>query len=311
MSASFSSDLACVASRGAPRSFEVAATFPDLKDAPDEVFLLLSGGATLAVVTPFGPHDVTRVAAPAFLNLARSFVGTVDLVVLSIDAGSEAAVFRSEEIRRLLFDAELDGQAFRRLALAGVAQLLRETNASLARFFDGASESDERGKALHAPAAAPPSLPVDPRRVYDLFDAAGLNPSGLPDLGLTARRVAAGTPLVVAGGTGDEAYLLAEGRLRVSLRIPGVGEEALAILGVGEIVGEMALIDDAPRSADVLAHGGDALVYAISRDVFRELLDSGAAAGAPLLAGISIALARRLEEALRRTATFRVLSGPF
>jgi hypothetical protein len=44
--------------------------------------------------------------------------------------------------------------------------------------------------------------------------------------------------------------------------------------------------------------------------VFRELLASGSPQGAPLLAGIALVLARRLEEAIRKAAGFRILAGP-
>jgi len=152
--------------------------------------------------------------------------------------------------------------------------------------------------------------PVDPARASDLFETVGLDPALLPALGLTARTVLPGAALLAAGETGEEAFLLAEGRLRVSLDIAGGGEEALAILKRGEIAGEMALVDDAPRSADVFAHGGPAVVYVLTRAVFRELLASGAQEGAPLLAGIALVLARRLEEAIKKAAGFRVLAGP-
>jgi len=72
----------------------------------------------------------------------------------------------------------------------------------------------------------------------------------------------------------------------------------------------MSLVDDAPRSADLYAHNGPAVVYVLSRDVFRRLLESGDPQGAPLLAGIAVVLARRLEEALKKSAGFRILSGP-
>ena len=124
-----------------------------------------------------------------------------------------------------------------------------------------------------------------------------------------ARTVLPGAALLAAGERGEEAFLVAEGRLRVSLEIAG-GEEALAILGRGEIAGEMALVDDAPRSADVFAHGGPAVVYVLTRAVFRELLASGAPEGAALLAGIALVLTRRLEDAIRKAAGFRILSGP-
>jgi CRP-like cAMP-binding protein len=119
-----------------------------------------------------------------------------------------------------------------------------------------------------------------------------------------------GATLFPAGSAGHESAIVAKGRLRVSVMIPGAGEEALAILGPGEIVGEMSLVDDAPRSASVFAHNGPATVYVLSRDVFRRLLDTGDEKGASLLSGIAVVLARRLEEALRKAAGFRILSGP-
>ena len=151
--------------------------------------------------------------------------------------------------------------------------------------------------------------PIDPARASDLFETAGLDPALLPALGLVARTVLPGAALLAAGERGEEAFLVAEGRLRVSLEIAG-GEEALAILGRGEIAGEMALVDDAPRSADVFAHGGPAVVYVLTRAVFRELLASGAPEGAALLAGIALVLTRRLEEAIKKAAGFRILAGP-
>ncbi|KAA0253082.1 cyclic nucleotide-binding domain-containing protein [Acidobacteria bacterium ACD] len=297
-----------------PRLLGEDAEIADLAESPDEVLLLVHGCALLSVETPLGPHAVATVHAPGFLNLPRALAGTTGLCRFAPAPETEALVFASDEARRLLFAAEEDGQAFRRLSLGSVTTILRETNVALSRFFDDLKRPGDRERLSREadPARlAPQNLPVDPGKVYDLFDAAGLNPTGLPDLGLVARRIPKEAPLVTAGAAAEEAFLLAEGRLRVSIRIPGVGEEALAILGPGEIVGEMALVDDSPRSADVRAHEGEALVFVLSRAVFRDLLDSGRADGAPLLAGIAIALARRLEESLRKTATFRVLAGPF
>ena len=49
-------------------------------------------------------------------------------------------------------------------------------------------------------------------------------------------------------------YLIREGKVRISKMIPGVGEEALAVLKDGEFFGEMALIDESVRSAHAIAH---------------------------------------------------------
>ena len=281
-------------------------------DGSDDVLLLTAGSVVAHVLTAFGPHPIGTPSAPSLLSLHGALAGAYDLCRYDPRGGASMVVFPGEEARGLLFAPSPAGAAFRRIALSSVTTALREVNASLARFFDDVVP--EPGWKPRAAAAAPAlshAAPADPKRVHDLFDAAGLDPTTLPDLGLTERRVAGGSRLLSAGDAAEEAYVVAEGRLRVSMRIPGVGEEALAFLGPGEVVGEMALVDDAPRSADVSAQDGPAVVFALPRGVFRTLVAEGTPEGAPLLGGIVVALVRRFEESVRKAATFRVLSGPF
>ena len=73
------------------------------------------------------------------------------------------------------------------------------------------------------------------------------------------------------GATGDAFYLIVSGSVRISTIVPGVGEEALTILREGEYFGEMALIDDAPRSASAIAND-DTILLLIAKDNFRKLL---------------------------------------
>jgi CRP-like cAMP-binding protein len=70
---------------------------------------------------------------------------------------------------------------------------------------------------------------------------------------------------------GDKLYLVQQGKVRISRNIPGIGEEALAVLGPGETFGEMCLFDYAPRSADARVHERCQLLV-LSRDRFAELL---------------------------------------
>lgn len=61
-----------------------------------------------------------------------------------------------------------------------------------------------------------------------------------------------GQVLFREGDMGDRAYVVREGKLEVSRRV-GSAEVVIAIEGPGTILGEMALIDDQPRSATIRA----------------------------------------------------------
>jgi CRP/FNR family cyclic AMP-dependent transcriptional regulator len=82
---------------------------------------------------------------------------------------------------------------------------------------------------------------------------------------------AAGAQIFTEGSPGDKVYLILEGKVRISRTVAGLGEEALAVLEAGDYFGEMALIDDFPRSADAHAHEAVRL-FVISKEHLQDLL---------------------------------------
>jgi CRP/FNR family transcriptional regulator, cyclic AMP receptor protein len=68
-----------------------------------------------------------------------------------------------------------------------------------------------------------------------------------------SRHISAGEVLFAAGDAGNGCYRLERGLLKVIITSPQGEERILAILGPGEIAGEISIIDGRPRSASVIA----------------------------------------------------------
>ncbi|MBU6411596.1 MAG: cyclic nucleotide-binding domain-containing protein, partial [Verrucomicrobia bacterium] len=85
------------------------------------------------------------------------------------------------------------------------------------------------------------------------------------------RRVAAGTEIFSEGGPGDGIYAVGEGVVEISAVVGGGERRVLCQLGPGEIFGEMAVVDEMPRSATARAIA-DTTVYFIARPAMLELL---------------------------------------
>ena len=88
---------------------------------------------------------------------------------------------------------------------------------------------------------------------------------------LAARSLAGGEILIHEGDTADALYLIAEGRVRVTNRRDDGTPQVLAELGRGELVGEMALVANQPRSATVTAVR-DSLVLELPASTFLDLV---------------------------------------
>jgi signal transduction histidine kinase len=107
-------------------------------------------------------------------------------------------------------------------------------------------------------------------RRHQLFT--GLSEEDLDRLYSMAKleRVPAGSPIMEEGAYGDTMYVILDGEAEVTKR-SGQQDVLLGIRNPGEIVGEMALLEKAPRSATVRATE-DSLLLSISQTAFETLL---------------------------------------
>jgi len=124
---------------------------------------------------------------------------------------------------------------------------------------------------------------------------------------LVRKDLAPAERLFAEGEPGDCLFLLAEGQVRISKMIDGVGEEALAVLKPGSWFGEMALVEAMPRSADALADSA-AVVYALSQDDFLALVDADAQAAVGVLAAMVRTMAGRLRETNDQVKAMHLMS---
>lgn len=122
------------------------------------------------------------------------------------------------------------------------------------------------------------------------------------DLGPTSRErlaermerlfVPAGSVVIRQGEPGDSLLVVVNGRLRVSVRREG-GEVPVAELGRGDLIGEMSLLTDEPRSATVTTIR-DSQLLRLSKQDFLVLVKSRPS----VLLGISRLVIRRLQASM-------------
>jgi CRP/FNR family cyclic AMP-dependent transcriptional regulator len=140
------------------------------------------------------------------------------------------------------------------------------------------------------------------RRVW-LFS--GLEPGELAQIGglAVARRYRARETVVRQGDDSGDLFVVLSGRLKVTWNDTEGGEVLLSILETGDVFGEIALLDDRPRSASVTAMEACELLV-VERRGFRGLLVS-----VPNLAlNLLLVMARRLRNLSDRTQNMSLLN---
>lgn len=279
-------------------------------DATYDAYFIASGTLRIQRATPYGDYDLATLG-PGELFGETTFVdrGTRSGDAVTAES-TELVGFNPVTLKPLL-------ESDRRLALAlywcfwkSLSGKLRQTNAHLERFFTAGSSPAGAVQSESVRTVAPDFRVglASKRKLFEEQRLSGLEINVLSSLS-KERQLAPGEVLFREGDEGDEMYVVLEGKVMISKHIPGAGEEALAFLERGDYLGEMALIDREPRSADARAHEGGAVVLAIPGEVLSGILEIGRVSSLPLLKLLCSLVAKRLRELDDKLMGWYMLSG--
>lgn len=111
----------------------------------------------------------------------------------------------------------------------------------------------------------------------------------------TERQYPRGEKIIKQGEWGDEMYIITQGFVEVSLdETKQAPPKVVVNLGPGQITGEMALLDQGPRSATVKALSEPTIVQVIKREGFETLCQEDANIGYKVMRNLAMDLSFKL-----------------
>lgn len=282
--------------------------FADQEEGRD-LFLLDEGRVAIQRNTPYGPYIVAQLIEGDLFGESSFVDGLPRSGGARADADSEIVVFPFGSITNAL-------QADSRLSVAlhwsiwkSLAQKLRLTNDRLTQFFSASAQLVEQDSAAQREPTTEFHLDLAAKRA--LFQEQRLSNLEINFLTSLSKEIQTppGKVIFREGDPGDRMYVVLEGRVMISKFIPGAGEEALAFLERGDYFGEMALIDNHPRSADAKASTEGAVLLAIPREVMSGILDINKVSSLRLLMILCDLIAKRLRELNEKLITWFIFAG--
>ncbi len=103
---------------------------------------------------------------------------------------------------------------------------------------------------------------------------------------VSVKALAEGDVLMRRGETGNSLFMINDGWFKIVTEDANGDELIINKAGPGETIGEMALVDEAPRSATVIAISS-AKVLELKKDAFQEILDQRPDVALALIRGFS------------------------
>jgi CRP/FNR family cyclic AMP-dependent transcriptional regulator len=281
-------------------------------EAGDCIYLLDKGKVRVVRNTPFGEYCLSTYKKGRLfgeMNFIDDRHYSADVVALQETACYK---FNNRELRELFETRKNIAVAFLWYFWSTLSQNIREMNEQMKEFFLQEALSQDRQIDEKRLAKAEKVI-VDINKKLEAFRDKGLTPEETRVLAsMSSEELFTKDGLIFTEGSpGNKLYIVLDGRVRITKQIPGVGEEALAILSRGDFFGEMALVDSAPRSADAKAHEGNATVLAIDKAVLDDVLHSNIDSAVQFLTIICKILSYRLREINDTLVKWKIMSGGF
>jgi CRP-like cAMP-binding protein/lipopolysaccharide biosynthesis regulator YciM len=282
------------------------------EDRSMDFYVVKTGRIEIRKDTPFGPQILGSLGPDTIFGE----MNFIDRTHRSSDAiavdPSACFTFSFSALDQLMDDEKELAVGLHWAFWRSLSEKVRDANEQLKLFFQedakkGAGRKRAEGKREMQ------QVIVKSEDKVDLFKERGLSAAEMKLLATfsSEERFREGSMIFREGEKGDKLYIVLDGRVRISKFIPGVGEEALTVLDRGDFFGEMALIDDKPRSADAKAHEGDATVLSIDRATLNEILSMDPHAALQFLNLLCRLISRRLREINDKIVQWKYMSGGF
>jgi CRP-like cAMP-binding protein len=282
------------------------------EDRSMDFYIVRDGEIDVSKATPFGPQILGKLGPDTIFGE----MNFIDRTHRSSDAiatkPSACYTFSFSALDQLMDEDKELAVGLHWAFWRSLTEKVRDANEQLKLFFQedakkGGGRKREGGKREMQ------QVTVKSEEKVDLFRERGLSAGEMKLLATfsSEEKFREGSMIFREGEKGDKLYIVLDGRVRISKFIPGVGEEALAVLDRGDFFGEMALIDDKPRSADAKAHDGDATVLSIDRATLNEILSMDPHASLQFLNLLCRMISRRLREINDKIVQWKYMSGGF
>ena len=282
------------------------------EDRSMDFYVVRTGSIEIRKDTPFGPQILGSLQADTIfgeMNFIERTQRSSDAIAVE---PSSTFTFSFSALDQLMDDEKDLAVGLHWAFWRSLTEKVRDANDQLKLFFQEDAKKGIGRKRVEGKRETQ-EVTIKSEDKVDLFKERGLSAAEMKLLATfsSEERFREGSMIFREGEKGDKLYIVLDGRVRISKFIPGVGEEALAVLDRGDFFGEMALIDDKARSADGKAHEGDATVLSIDRATLNEILSMDPNASLQFLNLLCRMISRRLREINDKIVQWKYMSGGF